>query len=62
MTPRDPAALSAIGAQHVEARVKGAIARRDEAIQGLQRQLAEAVEALKGTEAVLAAQQDELCG
>jgi hypothetical protein len=48
-------------AQHVEARVKGAIARRDEAIQGLQWQLAEAVEALRGTEAVLAAQQDELC-
>ena len=47
--------------QHVELRVKTAIARKDEAIQQLQHQLAGAVEALRGTEAVLAAQQEELC-
>lgn len=47
--------------QHVELRVKGAIARRDETIVQLQQELAVAVEALRGTEAVLAAQQEELC-
>jgi hypothetical protein len=40
--------------QHVELRVKAAIARKDE-------QLASALEALHRTEAVLAAQQEELC-
>jgi uncharacterized membrane protein YecN with MAPEG domain len=47
--------------QHVELRVKAAIARKDESIQQLQQQLTAAVEALRGTEAVLAAQQEELC-
>jgi hypothetical protein len=47
--------------QHVELRVKAAIARKDESIQQLHQQLTAAVEALRGTEAVLAAQQEELC-
>jgi uncharacterized membrane protein YecN with MAPEG domain len=46
--------------QHVELRVKAMVACKDEAIQQLQQQLAAALEALRGTEAVLAAQQEEL--
>lgn len=46
--------------QHLEHRVKAAVARKDEAIQQLQQQLAAALEALRGTEGVLAAQQEEL--
>lgn len=47
--------------QHLELRVKAAVARKNESIQQLQQQLAAAIEALRRTEAVLAAQQDELC-
>lgn len=55
-----PCCLFMLVLQHVELRVKAAIARKDEAIQQLQQQLAAAVDALRGTEAVLAAQQEEL--
>jgi hypothetical protein len=48
--------------QHVEARVKAAVSSKDEAIAALKGQLAEALAALAGTEAVLAQQQAELCG
>lgn len=46
--------------QHVEYRVKGVIAKKDDAIQRLQQQLSAALEQMRGTEAVLAAQQAEL--
>ena len=45
---------------HVEYRVKGVIARKDEAILRLQQQLSAALDQMRGTEAVLAAQQAEL--
>jgi 5-azacytidine-induced protein 1 len=46
---------------HVEARVKALIARKDDAIVRLQQQLGSVLEQMRGTEAVLAAQQAELC-
>jgi hypothetical protein len=52
--------VSCVLSQHLELRVKAAVARKDEAIQQLQQQLAAALEALRGTEAVLATQQEEL--
>lgn len=45
---------------HVEYRVKGVIAKKDDAIVRLQQQLSSALEQMRGTEAVLAAQQAEL--
>jgi hypothetical protein len=46
---------------HVECRVKAAIAKKDEAIMRLQQQLTAALDQLRGTEAVLEAQQAALC-
>ena len=41
--------------------MKNAISKKDDAINGLRDQLAEALQQLQGTEAVLAAQQAEFC-
>jgi hypothetical protein len=51
----------ALEMRHVEARVRTAVAKKDESIGALREQLGAALAQLRGTEAVLEAQQADLC-